>query len=72
MLPLFIQVSGSDLFLSDVIDRMKSECISELRYNTSLWNNDTDSSEPSLIDTVYDNDCPNECSSAGNCTKGKF
>lgn len=51
---------------------MKSECISELRYNVSLWNNDTETSEPSLIDVVYDNDCPNDCSSAGNCKKGKI
>ncbi|VDI05676.1 Hypothetical predicted protein [Mytilus galloprovincialis] len=66
-----IQVSGSDIFLSDVIERMKSECLSELRFNASLWNNNTESSEPSLIDTVFDNACPNDCSFTGTCTKGQ-
>lgn len=56
--------------MNDVRERMKAECLSELRFNASLWNNNAETSEPSLIDAVFDNDCPNDCSSAGTCIKG--
>lgn len=69
-LPMSLKVSGTDTFLDDVRERMKTKCISELRYNASLWVNTTETSESSLIDAVYDNDCPNDCSSSGTCTKG--
>lgn len=50
--------------------RLQTECVSELRFNASLWDNST-STESNIAEAIFSLDCPKDCSSAGKCIQGK-
>lgn len=68
---LKFQISGTELYLDTVKERLQTECVSELRFNVSLWSTNT-SSDSNIAEMVFSHDCPNDCSSAGQCLNGNF
>ncbi|CAC5372516.1 unnamed protein product [Mytilus coruscus] len=65
-----IQLSGTDDYMDDSFELLKTECANEVRTNNTLWKDDEKSAVAQLID---DNVCPFDCKykgkKHGDCVK---
>ncbi|XP_048251910.1 uncharacterized protein LOC124135008 [Haliotis rufescens] len=66
-----IMLSGTTDFQMMSIGSVRTSCETEVFLNPDLWVTDPNNpGAPTVLDTITNNVCPNDCSNRGTCNKG--